>query len=72
MIVEHNVSEAESKRDFKVAPHTYKYTRTRDKVLIVMSSPGVGERTVFEHARVGGFLAAQAWAKQRRVTLVKS
>lgn len=66
---EHNVSEAESKRDFKPAQHSYKYTRTRNKVLIVMTSPGVGERKVFEHDRVGGFIAAMRWAKRRGVTL---
>ena len=56
---------------FKVAPHSYTYTRGTDKVFIMMTSPGIGTRAVAEFDRVGGWLAARAWAKARGVKLTK-
>lgn len=54
---------------FPVAKHTYTYVRGVRNVYIMMSSPGVGEREVASFPKVGGYLLANEWAKQRNVKL---
>lgn len=57
---------------YPIAKHTYTYERGKTQVYIVMESPGVGKRTITSFPKVGGWLLANEWAKQRNIKLVRS